>query len=290
MTTKTYTNPFTNSSLKELKFTFDEEALDPVNQTFANGGIWGVQLVNASSMFLRPDSHAIDVGSNIGGPAVLMASITSGKIFAIEADPANHEILVKNKENNNLDNLLCYNVAASDKEGSVNFSQAGPGGHVQTEGWGKESIPVPAVTVDSIVGNTPIDFIKMDVEGWEMNALDGMKRTIAQHAPVFVFEINGFCLKWFNYTPNDLIRKFEDFGYRIFVIANQLVPINSYEPFPFGVVDCFAVMDHHIPVIARHMGLPLSQTQRKNIFKEAQYHGNNDMRQYFNWYSEQYKF
>ena len=133
-----------------------------------------------------------------------------------------------------------------------------------------------------------IDFIKLDVEGWELNVLDGLQETIDRCHPPIVFEVNGFTLKWFNYTPNDLIRKLEDQGYHIFGLTNSFVPVNSFTPFPFGVMDCFALRDHHLPIIQKHISLPLNLNQIKEIFKQAYQHGNDDMKGYFTWYNDNF--
>lgn len=289
MLTKTYQNPLQNAHKKELTISFDETANDPVTYYLSNNQVWGADLAAFSSLFWRGDVNILDIGSNIGSYSVLAASATKGKVYCIEADPKNFELLKQNKENNSFDNLVPLNFAASDESGEVSFCQAGPGGHVKTEGWGNDSVSVAAHPVDDLLAGARIDFIKLDVEGYEIKALDGLKKTIGRDSPPIVFEVNGFTLKWFDKTPNDLLAKLESFGYRIFVLKQRLIPINSYEPFPFGVVDCVAMKEHHIPVIQHLITLPLSEPQRVNILQESNFQGNEDMKGYFSWYREKVK-
>lgn len=282
--TKTFKNPLEAAHTPELIISFSPEVKDPINATFAAGQVWSADLASVSSLFWKEDSNIIDVGSNMGAYAVLAASFTKGKVIAIEPDPHSFGLLLKNKENNNFHNLECHNFAASDKSGSVDFQADGSGGSHISSAEHKGGISVPAKTLDSLLGNTKIDFIKIDVEGWEINVLDGLAATIERDSPPIVFEVNGFTLKWFDVTPNDLIRKLEDFGYRVFVIAQKMIPINSYEPFPFGVVDCFALKDEHIATIAPYLALPLSSTDRKSILEQSHHYSNVDMKAYFEWY------
>lgn len=281
---KTFNNPLKGAHAPQLTLSFDENANDPVAYYLKNDQVWGADLAQFSSIFWRGDANVLDLGANIGAYAVLAAGFTKGKVIAIEADPKNFAVLEENRKNNNFENLVCYNVAASDEDGQVEFCQAGPGGHILAEGWGNKSISIRAQAIDNLLSSIRIDFIKLDVEGYEIKALDGLKKTIEKYTPPIVFEVNGFTLKGFDNTPNDLLRKIEEFGYRVFVINQRLIPINSYEPFPFGVVDCLAVKEHHLGLIQQMVTLPLSQPQRINILQESNFNGNSDMKEYFSWY------
>lgn len=290
MATQSYKNPLKNTHTSELIISFDIESNEPVSNTLKNGQVWSAELASASSLFWNANSNILDIGCHIGTYSLLAASYTKGKVISIEPDPKNFSYIVKNKENNDFKHWETWNLAASDSNGEVKFCSGGPGSHIFAEGWSENTISVDSRRIDDIVGEIKIDFIKIDVEGWEIAALDGLQKTIERDSPPIVFEVNGFTLQWFDKTPNDLLKKLESFGYRLFVLSQRFIPINSYEPFPFGVVDCFALKDEHIPAISQYLTLPLSETQRKEIVNQYNEYANEDMKKYFSWYREKVQF
>ncbi len=282
-----FANPLPNAHTKELTLFFDEESQEPVSSFLKNGRVWSSELASVSSLFWNEQSTILDLGVHIGTYSALAASFTHGKVISVEPDPKNFELILKNKEANNFQHQVCYNVAASNKEGEVKFCPNGPSGHILEKGGKEPFIPVPAKTVDSILDGERVDFIKIDVEGWELNVLEGLSNTIDKFSPPIVFEVNGFTLKWFNKTPNDLLRYVEErFGYQIFILTNTLVPINSYEPFPYGVVEAFALKANHIQTISKYLSIPLSSQMRKQIFEHTESQANDDMKGYLKWYKE----
>lgn len=284
---KEFDNPLVGAHTPKIKFQFDEDSLEPVSQTLKNGAVWSSDIAALACKLWKKDSNIVDIGTHIGTFSCLAASFTRGRVISIEPEPSNFAILLKNKEINNFTHQTCYNFAASDKAGEVAFCSNGPSSHVQDSSLSEAATMIPAKPLDSILKRETVDFIKIDVEGWELNVLEGLKETIQSQSPPILIEVNGFTLKWFDHTPNDLLAKLESFGYRLVVIYDRLIPINSYEPFPFGVVDCLAIKDHHIPFL-QNFAFPLSPDERKRIWRSSYSSGNQDMLGYFNWYKEKY--
>jgi len=86
------------------------------------------------------------------------------------------------------------NVAVGEKPGSVRFHENSAYGHLTADGSG---IEVVATTVDHFVQKvqpTTLDFIKIDVEGFEQSVLKGATETIAKYNPVIQIEFNCWCL------------------------------------------------------------------------------------------------
>lgn len=89
------------------------------------------------------------------------------------------ENLAKSKENlKNNDNIKFYQIGLSSEKGALYFNSDGSSSKISTEG--QEVIQVDKL--DNIATNT-ITFIKMDIEGAELNALEGAKETILKHHP-----------------------------------------------------------------------------------------------------------
>ena len=119
----------------------------------------------------------VDLGAYRGDTVSEFLSQTNGynKIYAVEPDVKNFSKL----EDVYGDIAICINAAASDRVGEITFSiERGRSSHIAKSGK-----VIPSVTVDSILDNGPATYIKLDVEGNEIAALDGAKDTIKNYKP-----------------------------------------------------------------------------------------------------------
>lgn len=128
----------------------------------------------------------IDVGSHVGGYA-LMAARRGAIVFAIEPEPSNFAILRKNVELNHRDNVVLLPYALSSSSGTVVLSPAERWNTGTSAVESKRSpsvdrldrgrnIRVPSKTLDDLVeayGLRKIDWLKVDVEGHEVEVLEG---------------------------------------------------------------------------------------------------------------------
>ncbi len=124
----------------------------------------------------------IDIGANIGYYTLLFAKLVGkeGKVYAFEPEPNNLHLLKKNIEINNYQNVIIEQKAVSDTTKNVNLFTAkqGIGEHRINFSWfGNNGIEVKAIKLDDYI-NEKIDFIKIDIEGAEYNALLGMKKIL----------------------------------------------------------------------------------------------------------------
>ena len=131
-----------------------------------------------------------DVGANVGTYTCLMASVAgeSGKVYAFEPNPIACQQLRKHCLMNAAMNVEVFELALGDQVSRMDFAvETGftPGGHViqkETLADGGEVFTVSLVTGDSMVtqGRSEIpDVIKVDVEGYELEVLKGMRSTLA---------------------------------------------------------------------------------------------------------------
>lgn len=144
---------------------------------------------------LPRDAVVVDIGGNIGLTAlILSALLPDGHVHVFEALPENAAFLRRNIAENGIRNVTVNSVALGRQPGSVQMGAAGAGSHVQSGGQGVE---VPMTTLDRYVaeaGLARLDFIKMDVEGFEPPVLDGAAATIERFRPPVFMEFNTWCL------------------------------------------------------------------------------------------------
>lgn len=122
-----------------------------------------------------------DIGANIGNHSIYFALNTKARIFSFEPMSMNFYLLNKNILDNKMENrVTAYNVALGDCEGiaQMSFTQENNNGtaSIQTlsESTGEQ---VNIKTLDGLNIPSP-DFIKIDVEGFELNVLKGMKNIL----------------------------------------------------------------------------------------------------------------
>jgi FkbM family methyltransferase len=134
----------------------------------------------------------VDVGANIGFFTLTAATKVgkSGKVIAIECNPRNVELIYMSLHRNGFDHVTVYPFAVGDTQKLMSFSWGFSNGFVdELLKDDEEAFIVQAVTLDSLLQNeTRVDVIKMDIEGSEAKAWQGMQETIAKHHPVFLME------------------------------------------------------------------------------------------------------
>ena len=127
---------------------------------------------------LSENENIIDLGAYDGDTIREFLDFTDGKysyITALEPDEKNFKKLLKNTEE--LDNISCLNMGAWNKKDTLIFAKkAGRNSKLSAKG---ESVEV--IDVDSL--ELRPTFIKMDIEGSELKALEGAEKTIKKYAP-----------------------------------------------------------------------------------------------------------
>ncbi len=142
---------------------------------------------------VRPGDTVLDIGANIGAHTVVLANRVgpTGTVYAFEPQRLVFQTLCANIALNSLINTHCLQVALGEAPGSVtvpvfNYAQVNNYGGVSMDMF-ETGEKVPAITLDSL--ELPAcRFIKLDVEGMEIKALQGAVRTIERLQPILYVE------------------------------------------------------------------------------------------------------
>ncbi len=146
-----------------------------------------------SSWFqVKPGDVVVDVGAHIGRYTLLAARYAS-KVVAVEPEPSNFSALLSNIRLNSYSNVIALCVALSDQNQKLPLHVASLGNmgssSLEPESTGQETeskrgtVEVQCDTLDSIISRLKleaIDWLKMDVEGHEIPALEGAQETLAK--------------------------------------------------------------------------------------------------------------
>jgi len=167
----------------------------------------------------RTGDTVVDVGANIGVLSLLVSRILgpSGFVLAIEAHPRTYLALVKSLKMNHVSNVKPLNIAVGSEAGILRFSDR------LDDDWNRvdanfgtlevEVKPLDALCEDML----HIDILKIDVEGFELNVLQGAIRVLSRTDCVLL-ECWSAHTEAFGYTPDDLIqfmRREFSYGYRL---------------------------------------------------------------------------
>lgn len=154
-------------------------------------GAWELFVTEAVVSQLRPGMAVLDAGANLGYFTLLMAALVgpSGRVHAAEPNPRLASLLQRSVTLNSFnDRVVLHRCPLGAVAGAEVILQVPDGrpmnGHV-VAGSGPDSLQTR--TVDEIVGDGPLDAIKIDVEGAEWDLWQGMEKVLSRGHPMVVF-------------------------------------------------------------------------------------------------------
>lgn len=174
------------------------------------------ELQQTLSRLLAPRMTFYDIGANVGFFTVIGAQLVGpgGKVYAFDPVPSNAEALRHNLVLNRMNHAEVVEVAVSSAPGRSQLRVAGETvlAHlvdVSSTRTEDGDIEVQVTTLDHEVANgrKPPDVIKMDIEGAEIKALEGMGQTLETFRPTLIVELHG--------TGDAFATFFRDRGYEI---------------------------------------------------------------------------
>jgi FkbM family methyltransferase len=145
--------------------------------------------------FLRKEDCFFDVGSNVGAYTVLASGVRGSKALAFEPNTTTYSLLKNNVSLNKLEELVqCENKGVGSKHGNLNFTVDGDTtNHVISDD--EQSMPhveVPVVTLDDYANTYQPAMMKIDVEGFETEVINGAGEILRhQNLKAILIELNG---------------------------------------------------------------------------------------------------
>ena len=188
------------------------------------------QTYNVMSRVLRPDSNCLDIGCHRGEILRDMLHFApDGTHIGFEPIPSLYRELVASFDAMPLVSFV--HCALSEADGVTTFQhvRTNPGySGMRRRQYDRDErvreIEVPMRMLDRVIpGDARVDFMKIDVEGAELQVLRGAVRTIARCRPTIVFEHGLGAADYYGTTPEmvfDLL--VDECGLRIFVMADWL--------------------------------------------------------------------
>lgn len=196
----------------------------------------------ASLLRTRPDliehGHVIDIGANIGYTTLLFASLVQPPyaVHAVEPDDANITLLRRNTERSRRrDRIRIYEAAAGVTSGRafLAVNPVNPTDHRMMTPASRthhKNVEVDVIAVDDIAGVEPIAFVKMDVQGFELEVSRGMVRTLDRNPRIAVaIEYAPAAMADLGFVPTDLLSFYAERGFSFYPLGRPALASVSPE-------------------------------------------------------------
>ena len=187
--------------------------------------------------WIRPGMVVVDVGANLGLYSLLFSKLvgSSGSVIAFEPEPDMFEALARNCERNAAGNIVLVNQALGSTPGTALLSRSLVHGGDNRLALGHKAgfsrmVPVQVVTLDEAIGQRRVDFIKIDVQGWEGEVFRGMEGVLANNPDLQIyFEFWPRGLTNAGSSPAELLGRLRDRGFHLAAqIKGELKPLRSF--------------------------------------------------------------
>jgi len=211
---------------------------------------------------IKKSDVVLDIGANIGYYTLIFAKLVgdSGKVFSFEPESENFKILKKNVEINGYNNVILEQKIVSNNDGiSTLYVSEKAGSHrIYKSDDYIQSFEIESISVDNYLEKNninKIDFIKIDVEGAELNVLQGIQKILDSNEHIILFtEFSPNQIKSCGLEPTDMINfllnnKFKIYFTQInkhktiFLDFEKIYSLNDYENKTINLICCRSSID-----------------------------------------------
>ncbi|OHC75523.1 MAG: hypothetical protein A3G18_09385 [Rhodospirillales bacterium RIFCSPLOWO2_12_FULL_58_28] len=191
-----------------------------------------------------PSPVIFDVGANIGLSALAFSRINGASVYGFEPTPSTFSFFEENIRINNVKNIIPVNIGLSDKKASMLIGppkiDSDSGNFTVYVNQDDPAIRILSQearfdTLDNYIADNDIrrmDYLKVDVEGHEINFLKGGIATIKKFRPIIQLEYYFCSQQMAKHTPEELLSLLHEINYTIFifeVLSSFLSPLDINE-------------------------------------------------------------
>ncbi len=197
----------------------------------------------ALAQLVKPGMTVIEVGANMGTHTVALArGCAPGLLYAFEPQHRVFQILCANLAMNDIGNVRAFPEASGAEAGwatipQIDYAKVGNFGGVSVQAGATSGAAAVRVTPIDDLALPACDLIKIDVEGWEAEVIQGAAATIAKHRPILYVE-NDRAEK-----QQALIDLIDGMGYRQYWHTPQLYSPNNFNGVPHNIFGAVASLN-----------------------------------------------
>jgi len=237
--------PVVGSALRKLARRFPEGSVVEIRSGVAAGYRWKrhhryvngywlghyeLEIQDLLKHELKAGQTFFDVGANAGFFTLVAAKLVglAGRCVAFDPAPDNDRSIREQVELNALSNCVSVQKAVGAKAGRATFAFSAPGsamGHLGSAANGEHSLEVQVISLDEaakLYGRP--DFIKLDVEGADIEAMQGAAELLRDAKPRWLIELHG------EECQREVGRMLVEANYKIFDLARK--PLDPAQGLP----------------------------------------------------------
>ena len=189
--------------------------------------------------YIKPGDQVLDIGANIGFYAEVLSEIVGekGKVHCFEPDTTNFKHLQNRCKK--LSNVIINNKAVSEKNETIKIytsKKLNVDHRTYKPDEYDQEIDIHAISIDeyfheplnSTQGDMKINFIKMDIQGFEMSAVKGMSRTLESSHIKMLSEFWPYGMRKAGTSVLEYFKFLKHYGFYIYLIDNkQLIELTE---------------------------------------------------------------
>ena len=200
---------------------------DLIRNEIIDNKIFDRKVYETAIKYVKNDTIVLDIGANFGQLSVLLSKCKKDvEVYSFEASKYIFEILKKNVQINNANVKLFHNLVGNETEQELfikkldisKFNTYGSNMIEKTEVRNENSANIEkinSIKIDDIFFGKKISFMKIDVQGYDLEVLKGSKNTIIKQQMPIIFEYEEDFAKDFNYTFKNFENFIDEINYKI---------------------------------------------------------------------------
>ena len=213
--------------------TYELDLTQYIDSTIYLQGSFEAETAAVMERLVEPGMVVLDIGANIGSHTFRLARLVgqNGLVIAFEPMLAAYNQLCRNAQLNSFKNLMLEKIALGNENGTLRAAFRSSWSLFDKD-LDHEPEELSIMRIDDYIKNKGIgrvDFIKLDVDGYEYKVLQGASNTLSDKRPLIVMEFAFWTLERVGDNASDLLNYLELFGYQFFSGANfdQLICKNE---------------------------------------------------------------
>jgi FkbM family methyltransferase len=216
--------------------------------------------------YLKNDLTFLDIGANLGYYSLLVASqCPEAKIYSFEPDQKNFHLFQTSIIYNQFQHLIqAYPLAVSNETKNIVISSLGNNGNFGARFTGnsqQDLIPhvhgenpyfreISAVSLDEFLPDLEVDLVKIDIEGYEPFAIQGMGELLRKNKPIILLEFAPSNLVGLGQTdPKQFLETFIELAYNFNVIDRQGKVISYQQDLDRLIREFPSYQSHHLDLL-----------------------------------------